>query len=119
MKSIGSFSEIYLCTSHVDFRMSIDGLAAIVKLELEKDVFNSKSLFVFVNRDKTRLRILYWDKTGFALWMKRLEKDRFIWPKNYSAKDVSIRSVDLEWLLAGVDIWKIKPHKELKFSGIV
>jgi transposase len=119
MKATGSFSEIYVCLRPVDFRMSIDGLAGVATSELGKDVFNSSVLFVFANRDRSRIRILYWDKTGFALWMKRLEKDRFPWPKRPAAHEINIRPQELEWLLDGIDIWKIKPHAELHFSSVI
>ena len=117
MKSPTSFSEIFVCTRPVDFRMSIDGLASVATSELGKNVFNEAALFVFTNRDKSRIRILYWDKTGFALWMKRLEKDRFPWPKKFTSREMKIRSHELEWLLDGVNIWAIKPHEELHFSA--
>jgi transposase len=116
MKALGSFTEIFVCTRPVDFRMSIDGLVSVVTSELGKNVFNSTALFVFTNRDKSRLRILYWDKTGFALWLKRLEKDRFPWPKKFTSREMQIRAHELEWLLDGINIWKIKPHSELHFS---
>jgi transposase len=119
MKALGSFSEIYVCTRPVDFRMSIDGLSAIVTVDLGKDIFKAATLFVFTNRDRSRIRILYWDKTGFALWTKRLEKDRFPWPKQPSGCEMSIRANELEWLLDGIDIWKIKPHAELHFSSVI
>lgn len=96
--------------------MSIDGLVSVATSELGKNVFNTAALFVFTNRDKSRIRILYWDKTGFALWMKRLEKDRFPWPKKFTSREVQIRANELEWLLDGVNIWTIKPHTELHFS---
>ena len=117
MKAPASFSEIFVCTRPVDFRMSIDGLASVVTSELGKNVFNSTALFVFTNRDKSRLRILYWDKTGFALWMKRLEKDRFPWPKKFTSREMQVRAHELEWLLDGVNIWTIRPHAELHFSA--
>jgi transposase len=97
--------------------MSIDGLASVATSELGKNIFDATSLFVFVNRDRSRIRFLYWAKTGFALWMKRLEKDRFPWPKNQHSSELNIRAQELEWLLDGVDIWKIKPHSELHFSS--
>jgi hypothetical protein len=63
------------------------------------------AFFVFTNRDKSRLRVLYLDKTDFALWIKRLEKDRFPWPKNFTSREVQIRSHELNWLLNGFNIW--------------
>ena len=60
-------------------------------------------LFVFCNRSRTIVKVLYWDRNGFCLWMKRLEKFRFKWPQ----EDEELREVDrrsLEWLLDGLDI---------------
>ena len=116
MKALRSCMEIFVCTRPVDFRMSIDGLVSVVTSELGKNVFNTMALFVFTNRDKSRLRILYWDKTGFALWLKRLEKDRFPWPKKFTSREMQIRAEELEWLLDGINVWSIKPHSELHFS---
>ena len=71
--------SVYLHRDFVDFRKSINGLAGIVEAELELPVMNG-ALFVFCNKGRDKLKILYWDKTGFALWYKRLEKDKFKWP---------------------------------------
>jgi transposase len=59
--------DIYLHTSAVDFRKSINGLLTIVENELELDAF-SGALFIFCNKKQDKLKLLYWDKTGFALW---------------------------------------------------
>ena len=71
--------SVYLHRDFVDFRKSINGLAGIVEAELELPVMNG-ALFVFCNKGRDKLKILYWDKTGFALWYKGLEKDKFKWP---------------------------------------
>jgi len=57
----------------VDFRKSINGLTTIVEQEMDSDVFSGQ-VFVFCNKSRDKLKVLYWDKTGFALWYKRLEK---------------------------------------------
>src|SRR5690606_35267868 len=71
--------QVYLCCVPVDFRKQIDGLAALVQGELALDVFGD-ALFVFVNRQRSRIKILYCHRNGFCLWQKRLEKERFAWP---------------------------------------
>ena len=76
MKMFVQPPEIYLHRQFVDFRKSINGLAMIVDAELDLPVM-SGALFIFCNKAKDKLRLLYWDKTGFALWYKRLEKDKF------------------------------------------
>ena len=71
-------SQIFLYRDHVDFRKSIDGLAAIVEMELRMNIF-SGALFLFVNRSRDKMKILYWSRNGFCLWYKRLERERFAW----------------------------------------
>ena len=106
--------SVFLHRDFVDFRKSIDGLSCIVGSDFSEDPFQ-KNLFVFVNRKRDKVKMLYWDRTGYALWYKRLEKGRFKWPKG--GKDtVELSREQLEWLLQGIDISKIRPHKELYFQ---
>ena len=74
-------SDIYLHLDAVDFRKSINGLVVIVEQQVELSPFID-AMFIFSNKKRGKLKILYWDKTGFALWYKRLEKQRFKWPKD-------------------------------------
>ncbi len=100
---------IYLRLGFVDLRKGIVGLSALVGREFTA-ADGRKCLFVFTNRARSRLRILYWDDTGFAYWHKALEKDRFKWPK-LDGEDVELSPEQLRWLLSGVDISKIKMHQ--------
>jgi len=70
---------VYLCLSPVDFRKGMRSLAVLVESRLQQDPF-AESLFVFCNRTRTRIKVLYWLRNGFCLWQKRLEKERFYWP---------------------------------------
>ena len=88
--------QILVYLEPVDMRKSIDGLAAIVELELELSPF-SPALFVFCNRGRDKVKLLYWERNGFVLWYKRLEKQRFRWPSQLS----NLTSEQLSWLLAG------------------
>lgn len=81
--------NVYLCSECVDFRKSINGLAGLVEAELELSVL-SGALFVFCNKGKDKLKLLYWDNTGFALWYKRLDKDKFKWPKRLNAQTMTL-----------------------------
>lgn len=115
MKSLSKFTKIYLHREPVDFRKSINGLGAIVQEEMKLNPFDS-ALFIFICARRKRIKILYWDRTGFALWYKKLEEDLFPWPKDLEADTIEISSKELEWILDGINIWKIKPHKDKKYS---
>ena len=79
---------IYICRDPVDFRMGINGLSVMVEATLKYDPF-SRNLFCFVNKRKNQIKVLYWQRTGFCLWSKRLEEERFksYDPCQYSADD--------------------------------
>lgn len=115
MKSLEQFPSVFLWRESVDFRKSINGLSSMVQEELKLDPYSS-SLFVFCCQRRKRLKILYWDRTGFALWYKRLEEDLFPWPRASKEDSIQISSQELEWILNGIDIWKIKPHENKKYS---
>ena len=107
-------SQVFLYRDHVDFRKSIDGLAAIVEMELRMNIF-SGALFLFINRGRDKMKILYWSRNGFCLWYKRLEQEKFAWMKGAGHSSCEISSEELRWLLEGVDIWISRPHKSLKY----
>jgi transposase len=107
--------QIYLYKGRVDFRRSISGLAMVVQEEMKLDVFQ-KALFLFVSRNRRCAKILYWDRTGFALWMKRLEKDKFPWPKAMEDGAVKMTAEELSWFLSGYEFWRMKPHETLQFT---
>ncbi len=75
-------------------------------------------LFVFSGRKRDTIKILYFDRSGYCLWQKRLEKEKFAWPKKDPGEVVSISPEQLEWLLQGYDVWKMRPHAELKFERV-
>lgn len=119
MRGITEFSGIYLCRDRVDFRKGVDGLAALIEVELKRSVLEEGSLFVFCNRGGNKMKALYWDRTGFAMWYKRLEKERFAWPRRWPeniAESISLRAEQFSWLLQGIDIWKIKTHENLSYE---
>ena len=114
MLTLQSTTKVFLALGATDMRKAINGLSVIVSEQMELDIF-SEHLFVFCNRNRTILKILYWDKNGFCLWQKRLEKDRFKWPE--TQKEVmDITSQELTWLIAGLNIHQA--HKPLKYSMI-
>lgn len=106
---------VYLALGATDMRKQTNALAAIVQGELGLDVFGG-GLFVFCNRRSTIIRVLYWEENGFAMWQKRLEKHRFVWPQG-EGQVMEMRPKDLEWLLAGLDIGRA--HGRLEYWNVV
>jgi transposase len=109
VKSISEFESLYIHRAPVDLRKSITGLSVIVQDEMKLDV-RASALFIFCNQRRTHMKILYFDKSGFALWFKRLEESKFPWPKNISKnieedEVVRIHLKDLELLLDGINVW--------------
>ena len=94
--------HVYVATAPADMRKSFDGLAALAKGSLQLDPF-SGHLFVFANRRRDRLKVLYWDRDGFAVWAKRLEHGTFRIPAATAGR-VEMTAADLAALLAGIDL---------------
>ena len=118
MRPSNHLAEVFICLHPVDFRKGINGLSILVEAELERDPF-SERLFVFRNRGRDKVKILFWERNGFCMWQKRLEKDRFQWPQLGSEKVSVITGQQLNWLLDGYDISAMKGHEELKYSSII
>ena len=108
--------KVYLAPGSTDMRKAINGLSILVE-SLELDPF-SGHLFVFCNRRRRILKILYWDTNGFCLWQKRLEKQTFKWPKT---KDevLQIGQRELRWLLDGLKITQRGAHRQLYYETVV
>jgi transposase len=75
-------------------------------------------LFVFCNRRRDKLKILYWERSGFVLWYKRLEKERFPWPRRDPEGVLQISGRELNWLLDGIDLFRIRPHEILSYESV-
>ena len=108
------FLKVFLYRDYVDMRKSMNGLSAIVEEGLGRNPLDG-SLYVFSNRSRKILKMLYWDKTGYAIWHKRLEEARYKWPR-YGEQSVGLTSEQLHFLLSGYDVWKMKPHKVLSYT---
>jgi transposase len=103
--SLPASVRVFVCTLPTDMRRGYDGLAALVRGHFGQDPLGGH-LFVFANRRADRLKILYWDRDGFALWMKRLEKGAFRLPgaaDRAGATGVEVSSAGLLMLLEGID----------------
>lgn len=111
MLSEVSIDQVYLACGATDLRKSIDGLAVLVKEGFELDPFSS-CFFVFCNRKRDKLKILYWEHNGFWLYYRRLEKGKFQWPHN-SQKVTTISRRQLRWLLDGLPLQMRQAHPEV------
>lgn len=116
MTLISGHTRVFLGLGSTDMRKSINGLSAVVEGSFDLDPF-SGHLFVFSNRRRNIVKILYWDRNGFCLWQKRLEKERFNWP-GHDGASVEIDHRQLGWLLDGLDYSRIKAHKKLSYSTV-
>ena len=96
-------------------RKQINGLVLLVQEKMKLSPFET-ALFVFCNGQRRLLKAVYWDRTGFCLWMKRLEKGRFPWPRTVAEAGQGINVEQLRMVLMGIDFWSA--HEELKYTGV-
>jgi transposase len=103
MKMFVEPGDIYLHCGHVDFRKSINGFLIIIEHELVLSAF-SNAMFIFCNRKQDKLKIIYWDKTGFVMWYKVLQKHHFKWPMLTDMRHIQLSEQQPEWSLSGMDL---------------
>ncbi len=104
--------RIWLYTQPADMRKSYNGLSALVKQKLQEDPLNGQ-LFVFINRKRTQMKVLYFDRTGYCIWGKRLEQGQFHF--NEKANDKHALSwTDLKLIIEGIDTTAIRQFKRYK-----
>jgi len=116
MLSIPHALKIFLAVAPTDMRKNHDGLAALVEHVLKANPL-SGHLFVFRNKRADRVKLLYWDGDGYALWYKRLEKGSFRFPQvDAGTTRVDIASADLTMLLDGVDLASVKRQKRFRLT---
>lgn len=117
---------IYIAQEPVDFRLGINGLSVVVEATLRFDPF-SRNLFCFTNRRRNQIKVLYWQRSGFCLWQKRLEEERFKWPMHLAPLEsktvrppvVTLNEEQFQWLLEGLDLKHLKPHRALEYSSVL
>lgn len=102
MLSLPPSVRIFISTVPADMRRSFDGLSAMTEQVLEQDPF-SGHLFVFRNKRGDRVKILYWDRSGYCLWYKRLERGTFRFP-THEATSIEVEASELALLLEGIDL---------------
>lgn len=117
MRPSNDLPAVYLCRDVVDFRKGINGLAILIEEHLQHDLF-SERLFVFCNGRRDKVKILYWERSGFCMWQKLLEKSRFKWLRQVESDVITLSGQQLNWLLDGYDVMRFKPHERLHFCSV-
>ena len=109
MLTVSDFLDIYVCLQPMDMRKSFDSLSAIVSSIIRKDPL-SGHLFVFINKSRSKIKILFWDRTGYCQYYKRLESGKITLPKQQGDSEHSIRinPEQLRLILDGIDLWGIR-----------
>jgi transposase len=121
--------RVFVCVDPADMRRSFDGLCGMARDIMKQDPF-SGHLFLFRNRNRDRLKILYWDRDGLAIWYKRLEKGTWQFPTDLRKKvacaatfeptaklSVEIRREELSLLLDGVDLRSVERRRRFRKSS--
>ena len=106
--------RVFIRPGYTDLRKASYGLTAIVQEEMKEDPF-SGSVYLFCNRERKLLKAVYWDRTGFWLSQKRLEKEKYPWPDTVEAAK-EINGEELKMLLNGIDFFRA--HKELFYKKV-
>ena len=110
--------RVYLCLTPCDMRKSFDSLHTLVREQLELEAF-AGHLFVFTSRRKDRVKILYWDRDGFAVWAKRLEEGTYAMPFSASGEvRREITAQELGALLSGIDLSQAQRRKRYRRNVI-
>lgn len=102
--------RVFLCTEPVDMRRSFDGLAALVKHHLSDDPLSGQ-LYAFVNRRRTQIKILAFERTGYAIWSKRLEQGQFVVDRHCPQPKQPLSLTELQCLLEGIELKGARRHK--------
>lgn len=107
--------RIFLCTQDTDMRKSFDALGGIIRSAMHLDPL-SDCIFVFKNKRGDRIKVVYWDSDGFAMWYKVLQKGTFQFPdlQNFSAAGLEIDSSTLGLILNGIDLSSIRRRQRYR-----
>ncbi len=105
--------KVFVHREAIDFRKSINGLSVLVEQSMKLDPF-ARAVYAFTNRRRDRVKLLLYERTGFWLLMKRLEADRFAWPR--TGEIVELSAGQLHWLLEGIDLSAMRKHPERRYA---
>jgi transposase len=105
--------KVFVHREAIDFRKSINGLSVLVEQSMKLDPF-ARAVYAFTNRRRDRVKLLLYERTGFWLMMKRLEADRFAWPRSGDVVELSVEQ--FHWLLEGIDLAAMRKHPERRYA---
>jgi transposase len=108
--------RVFLCTRPTDMRKSFDGLSGLVQECFGEDLLTGH-LFLFLNRRRDRLKILYFDRDGLAIWYKRLESGSFEMPRVAQGDGVELQPAQLAMILSGIDLSSARQRKRFQHAG--
>jgi transposase len=109
--------RIFLHTEAVDLRKSFDGLSGLVSQAFPEENLLSGHLFLFLNRRRDRIKVLYFDRDGLAIWYKRLESGSFEMPRAADADGVELQPAQLAMILSGIDLNSARQRKRFQHAG--
>jgi hypothetical protein len=137
MRPANDLDTVWLARDPVDFRKGINGLSILVEDQLARDPFSGQ-LFVFTNKKRDKVKILYWERSGFCMWQKQLEKEHFKWPEHLgcapppsgqpgarpcgeagASGTIVLDGQQLNWLLDGYDLAAMRPHRSLCYRTVL
>jgi len=116
MISLPSAVRVFLCSRAVDMRKSFDGLSGLVQECFGQDLL-AGHLFLFVNRRRDRIKVLYFDHDGLAIWYKRLEAGTFQVPEAGGHDGIELRPAQLAMILSGIDLNSARQRKRFRPAG--
>jgi transposase len=108
--------RVFLCTRPTDMRKSFDGLTGLVEECFRQDLLTGH-LFLFINRRRDRIKILYFDRDGLAIWYKRLEAGSFQIPRTTETDGVELQPAQLAMILSGIDLQSARQRKRFQRAG--
>lgn len=110
--------RVWIYRKPVDMRKSIDGLCAIVAMELGRNPAD-RSVYVFCNRARDKVKLLIWHRNGFWLLYKRLDRQRFYWPDWFNDEALTLSVEQLDQLLDGYNLNGMRPHRPISLAHVI
>src|ERR1700751_3637990 len=116
LPQISAAVRVFLCTRSTDLRKGFDGLSGLVQECFGQDPLTGH-LFLFLNRRRDRIKILYFDRDGLAIWYKRLESGSYQMPQAAAQDGIELRPAQLAMLLSGIDLKTARQPKRFQLAG--